>query len=181
MRYLLVGLLLSSVLGACPKTPPVVQKTATPHKTPATSTAAYSPSFSLDGSVLRPATFTKEQLQALPAVELDVVYQTSRGEQKGHFKGVLLWDLVNQAGLRTQNKTDPLKQYLVITASDGYQVVVAMAELMPEFEGEQILVAYERDGQPFGDKDGMARLVMPGDKAAGRHVRNITRIEVRGL
>jgi len=141
----------------------------------------YAASFAVAGSVEHPATFTLEQLRALPATRLEVSYETGRGTEHGVFTGVLLWDLLGAAGVvAPQGRgNDLLREYLVVTGSDGYQAVVAFGEILPKFGAQQILVAYERDGQPLGEKEGMARLVVPGDKAAGRHVRNIARIEVR--
>ena len=40
-------------------------------------------------------------------------------------------------------------------------------------------IAYEQDGKPMGDKQGMARLVVPGDKRGGRYVSTVKSIEIR--
>jgi len=42
-----------------------------------------------------------------------------------------------------------------------------------------ILLAYSSDGEPMGDKQGMARLVVPGDKRGGRYVSTVKSIELR--
>jgi len=43
-----------------------------------------------------------------------------------------------------------------------------------------VLVAFETgDGQPLDATEGMARLIVPGDKAGGRFVSNVTTITVR--
>jgi hypothetical protein len=49
---------------------------------------------------------------------------------------------------------------------------------VPQFSGEQIIIAYQQDGQLLG-ADGFARMVVPGDKSGGRAVANIVRIDVR--
>jgi len=51
----------------------------------------------------------------------------------------------------------------VISGSDKSQVVLALGEIIPDFGGQQVVVAYERDGQPLGADQGVARLVVPGD------------------
>ena len=53
----------------------------------------------------------------------------------------------------------------MVTGADGYQVALGWGELDPEFGAAPILLAYLSDGQPMGDKQGMARLVVPGRQA----------------
>jgi DMSO/TMAO reductase YedYZ molybdopterin-dependent catalytic subunit len=72
-----------------------------------------------------------------------------------------------------------MRKFIVATGADGYAVVLAWGEIDPEFAAEPVLVAFERDGQPLGEGQGMARLVVPGDKRAGRHVNRLTHIELR--
>jgi molybdate transport system substrate-binding protein len=49
----------------------------------------------------------------------------------------------------------------------------------PDFDARPILLAYSRDGQAMGDTQGMARLVVPGDKRGGRNVSTVKSIELR--
>jgi hypothetical protein len=59
-------------------------------------------------------------------------------------------------------------------------VTLALAELLPSVGGQQMMIAFaDGNGQPLGADEGMARLVVPGDKAGGRFVSNITRIVLR--
>jgi hypothetical protein len=53
-----------------------------------------------------------------------------------------------------------------------------LGETDPFFAGNRIIVAYASGGQPLGSA-GIARIVAPGDKAGGRFVPNIAKIEVR--
>jgi hypothetical protein len=53
--------------------------------------------------------------------------------------------------------------------------VLALAEIDPEFEGKQVLLAFRRDGQPM---PGELRLVVPGDRRGGRSARDVVRIEL---
>ena len=59
-------------------------------------------------------------------------------------------------------------------------MVLALAEILPDFGGQQVIVAYERDRQPLDSEQGMARLVIPGDKRGGRYVTWIAQIAVCG-
>jgi hypothetical protein len=68
---------------------------------------------------------------------------------------------------------------VMVTGADGYQVALGWGELDPEFGAAPIMLAYLSDGQPMGDKQGMARLVVPGDKRGGRYVSTGKSIELR--
>ncbi len=68
---------------------------------------------------------------------------------------------------------------MLATGADGYQSVVSWGELDPEFGAEPVLVAWQRDGNGLSDGEGMARLVVPGDKVGGRFVSTLASLEVR--
>jgi hypothetical protein len=69
-----------------------------------------------------------------------------------------------------------LRRTIMVTGRDGYTAVLALAEIDPEFEGKQVVLAYRRDGKPI---DGNAlRLVVPGDRRSGRSVRDVVRIDL---
>jgi DMSO/TMAO reductase YedYZ molybdopterin-dependent catalytic subunit len=168
--YIVVGVLVALVSSA-PMLTAVVAATA----------GGYAPAFELGGAVQRPGSFTLETLRRYTSSKVDVVFGNGGALEGGSFAGVPLWDLIREAGVRMQpgRKNDPLRKYILVTGSDGYQVTLALAEVIPEFGGEPVLVAYLRDGKPLGPEEGMARLVVPHDKRGGRYVSNIARIEVR--
>lgn len=156
---------------------------------PATSLASppcaggYAPSFVLTGAVENSRSYRLGDLQGLTPSKATVSYFSGRdGLVTKTFIGVPLLDLLDAAVVvnNPAQKNDALRKFLVVTASDCYQVTVALAELLPTFGGQQIMVAFaDGDGQPLDSGEGMARLVVPGDKAGGRFVSNITRIAVR--
>ena len=150
---------------------------------PPLTAGSYVPAFALDGDVLTPKVFDETTLRQYPSTKVNVVYGAGAGIVSGSFVGVLLWDLIKEAGVVVDltRKNDQLRKSIVISASDGYQAVLALGEIIPDFGGEQVIVAYEQDGQPLGPDQGMARLVIPGDKRAGRHVNRITQIAVCGI
>ena len=141
----------------------------------------YAPAFALSGAIERSGNFTLERLRQYAPSKIDAIFGTGSSLQGGTFVGVPLWDLIREAGVKTQpgSKNDLLRKYILVTGSDGYQVALALAEIVPDFGGEPVLVAYQRDGKPLGSDEGMARLVVPNDKRGGRYVSNIIRIEVR--
>ena len=146
--------------------------------------AAISPSksFTIAGAVQTPKTYKRADLLREPVTTETVYFSTGAGPVQASYTGVLLWTLLQEVGIKANAniKNDILRHTVTLTATDGYQVVISAGEIDPAFGGEQAIVAYDQDGKPLtGTTGGFARLVMPGDKAGGRAVQSITRIEVQ--
>jgi hypothetical protein len=130
-----------------------------------------SPSFAVSGAVAASATFDLAALQAMP--------KTSQAVGTDTYTGVKLWALLNKVGLKLPDsvKNPTLSMYAVATGSDGYRAAVSLGEIDPDFGAKGALIAYEVNGEPL-DKNGMARLVVPGEVKQGRSVSNLIAIEV---
>jgi DMSO/TMAO reductase YedYZ molybdopterin-dependent catalytic subunit len=131
-----------------------------------------SPAFTVSGAVNKPATFDLTALQKLPATQ-----QTFNGSV---YTGVSLWTLLESGtgGIRPASGKNPtIMMYAVATGSDGYRAVLSMAEIDPGLSSKPAFVAYSADGKPL-ERNGMARLVVPGDAKASRSVANLAGIEV---
>jgi molybdate transport system regulatory protein len=130
------------------------------------------------GKVKHPLRLSVDVLRKLPAERAEVSFQTARGIEKSSYTGVLLWTLLGEAGgIDDSAKGAELRHTISITGRDGYNVVVSTGEIAPDFGGKAAMIAYERDGEEFGDKG--LRVVMPGDKHGGRYVRDVVEIEVK--
>ena len=138
----------------------------------------YSAEFTITDEVNHPATYNKVSLNALPHSIENVTFLTKTGPQSSSFKGVLLWNLLTTAGIKTDPTRDGQFQYVEITVTDCYQVVLALGELDPNLGGEQILVADSQNGSPLGRDTGFARIIVPGDKFGARDTFWIDKIEV---
>ena len=115
-------------------------------------------------------------VEKLPAVEETVSFLTGHGPEQATYTGALLWSVLDSAELLGGDRRARLRRTIVVTGRDGYTAVLALAEIDPEFEGKQVLLAYRRDGQPM---EGHAlRLVVPGDRHGGRSVRDVVRIDL---
>ncbi|HWJ74502.1 MAG TPA: hypothetical protein VNX29_15185 [Kaistia sp.] len=126
----------------------------------------------LDGAVKAAVPLTSALLSTLPAREIDLSYQTSKGIESGHYRGVLLWTLVERAGLQPlPDKNGEIRRTLLITGRDGYAAALALGEIDPQYEGKAVLLSVE--------KDGTLHLLVPGDQHGGRNVRDVVRIEIR--
>lgn len=151
--------------------------------TPAAGTAASATtaanSIQLTG-IVGNVTLTVDDLKALPNESVDVTFMSGSGEQKHSFTGTSLYGVLEHVGLPFPEgvKNPMLKTYLVVTANDGYQVVIAGGELDPAFGNVPMLLAWEQDGAALEGTDGPIRLVVPGDTKGGRYVSGIVSIEV---
>jgi len=138
-------------------------------------------SFVLSGEVKTPGTYTLSSLEALGATTVTATYHQGSKPVTDTYTGVTLWTLLNDAGILTNPaiKNDILRDYVLVTGSDGYEAVFSLGEIDPNFGNQQDLVAYaDTAGQLGGGPDGFARIVVPGDYLGGRYVSNITSIEV---
>lgn len=142
------------------------------------SFAALAAPASLSGAVAAPLTLDQATLAALPAQTVDISFETSSGPEKGTYTGVLVWDLLQKAGLvNDPGKNSFLKHVLMITGSDGYSVAIAEGELDPKFGNKPVLLAYKSaDGKTSFDH---LRILVPGDVHGGRAVSDVVSIEVK--
>lgn len=133
--------------------------------------------FTLSG-VANPGTYNLAALQALPSVTFTGVSFLSGNPPSSNgpftFKGVDLWDFLVAAGI---GASDKLGSYLLVTGTDGFEVLLSLAELDPALSGRDYMIAYEVNGGGLGNA-GFARLVLPGDLRGGRYVSNIASIEL---
>ena len=107
------------------------------------------------------------------------VVSTSHGKTAKH-EGYNLREILKAAGVDPVEglRGKQLAGYLTVTATDGYTVVFALAELYPTLGNTQVVLADSQDGQPLHASDGPWRLVVPGDQRAARSVRQVTSIRV---
>jgi hypothetical protein len=66
---------------------------------------------------------------------------------------------------------------VVARGSDGYEVLLSLAEVDPTFHGGDVIVADALDGKPI-EKNGPFQLVVSEDKRPARWVRNLTTLTV---
>lgn len=122
---------------------------------------------------------TLAELARFPAVEQEVRFQTSKGEQTGRYKGVLLWPVLEaRFGEAMKGHNAVLAHTFVVEGSDGYRIAFSFGEIAPDFGKAPIMIATEADGKPLVPGEGF-RLVVPGDKRGARYVRDVVKIEVQ--
>lgn len=125
----------------------------------------------------RPTALGIADLEQMPSVTVRLSREREHGTPTA-YAGPLLWAVLGRTGaVGTEEPRARVGRTVTVTGRDGYAVVLALAELDPEFEGKPVIVATQADGKPIGG--GALRLVVPGDKRAGRSVRDPTKVVVR--
>jgi hypothetical protein len=96
------------------------------------------------------------------------------------YSGVPLATLLEKvnAPLGKELRGEAMTSYVIASGSDGYSVVLSLAEVDPNFRDAQVLVADTREGQPLGSS-GPFQLIVSGDKRPARWVRNLTSITLQ--
>lgn len=81
-----------------------------------------------------PLKLSAESISGLPVVEKDVSFQTSKGPSSGHYKGVLLWEvLIANKAFDGVERNGELKKTILVSAADGYQIAFSIGEIHPGF------------------------------------------------
>lgn len=148
-------------------------------------------SFTLSGIVNNQGTYNLSNLQAFTPVTQTDTYLAGSTPVTQDFTGVTMYNFLNDAGVNGGGgiittpgvNNDQLRDYVVVTGSDGYRTVTSVGEIHPNFGQTQSLIAYEQ-ANPSGStptslgNDGFARTTAPVDIRGGRYVSNIARIDV---
>ncbi|MCS7256735.1 MAG: molybdopterin-dependent oxidoreductase [Thermomicrobium sp.] len=177
----------STVTVAITPTPTArVSPTAAAHSLTASATAPVSTAsdeLQVTGLVQHTGPLTVAAAQQISQESVEVTFQSSKGTEQHRYTGVRLWDVLQRFGLQldANRKNDQLRKYVVVTGRDGYEVVVGLGEIDPNFGARPILLAWEEDGAPLAGERGPFRLVVPGDVRGGRYVTGVVKIEVRDI
>lgn len=143
----------------------------------AVAQAPPAPVLAVQGDVPSPLSLSVDDVAKLPRQTISV---TASDGSKTVYQGVWLRDVLEKAGAPFGDKLrgKALATYVLVQASDGYQVAFTLGELDPQFGNETVLVADERDGKPLPDKQGPFRLVYPNDKEGARSVRMLQTLHI---
>jgi hypothetical protein len=121
---------------------------------------------------------TPEDFRALPYVTITV--HNGHSDANETYAGVPLYTLLAKMNAPSGKdlRGEAMTSYLVATGSDGYAVVLSLAEVDSGFRDTQVIVADSRDGQSLG-KDGPFQLIVPEDKRPARWVHNLISITLQ--
>jgi hypothetical protein len=115
------------------------------------------------------------EFRALP--HLTITVHNGHTNAAETYSGVPLATLLEKvnAPLGKELHGEAMTSYVVATGSDGYSVVLSLAEVDPSFHLGQVLVVDTRDSKPL-DKNGPFQLIVSDDKRPARWVHNLASI-----
>jgi hypothetical protein len=110
----------------------------------------------------------------------EVTVTEPHGKQTVRYRGAPLTAVLALVGAPAGDalRGPGLALHVRVEASDGYRASFSLAELDAGFGSTDVLVAFERDGEPLGAEIGPFRLVVPTDKRGGRWVRQVVSIKL---
>lgn len=139
----------------------------------------------VDGAHVAAKTFTKAELEALGAKT--ATFTDKRGEHT--VVGVPLEVIVKKAGFVESTQDAPvakdkhpeLRTAVIARASDGFEAVFSIGELLADVGATQAFVIWQWDGKPLPESMGQVRLVVPTDKRGARSIYQLTRLTLVDL
>ena len=138
---------------------------------------AQTASVKISGEVTSPFTVNDDDLQKF--IQTTITRKDRDGNDHA-YSGVLLSELMNKAGagMGSNLKGENLTKYLLVTASDNYQVVFALPELDKAYTDRMIILADKMDGKPLPAGDGPFRIIVQDEKRPARCIKQVTGLKV---
>jgi hypothetical protein len=138
----------------------------------------------ISGEVQKVLRLSVQDLKKFKAAEVARRAEHPRPQAEGkpaedRYLGCLLREVLNEAGLTQSHRRDLRRSYILVTATDGYQILFSWGEVFNTELGDAIYIAYERNGAPIDDAEGGIALFSLKDTAAGpRFARGVSTIQV---
>jgi len=132
----------------------------------------------VDGDVTTPIELKIADLQQFTQTD---VKRKDRDGNDHTYTGVILANILQKAGatIGKDLTKESLAKYVLIEASDGYQVVFGLAELDKGFTDRLIILATKIDGKPLDPRDGPFRIIVQDEKKPARCIKQVTAIKVQ--
>ncbi|HEX8018916.1 molybdopterin-dependent oxidoreductase [Mucilaginibacter sp.] len=129
------------------------------------------------GEVTTPLTIGSVDLQQYKQT---TVTRKDRDGKDHTYSGVIVSEILAKAGvtLGPELRGENLAKFLLVEASDGYQVLFALAELDKGFTDRTIILADKIDGQPLAPADGPFRIIVQDEKKPARCIKQVTVMKV---
>jgi len=125
-------------------------------------------------------TVTPDTLAGLPRVKVEA---KEHENPVATYEGVLLGSILERASVPRGEKLrgKALRTIVVITATDGYEVVFTLPDTDPAFTDRLIVLADTKDGKPLPEKEGPFRIIVPEEKRPARWIRNVKTIAIKNV
>jgi hypothetical protein len=130
----------------------------------------------VEGDVKTPLALTAADLAKLPRTTAPF----ERDGEVSTYEGVLLYDILLKAFDVPPGKGlpgDMRNSYILATARDGFQALIATGEILPAFAGARVMIADRRNGGPLLAYQRPLQMIAPQDKAQARSPFSLVKIE----
>lgn len=95
------------------------------------------------------------------------------------YEGYVLSAVLRAAGVQTDSLRGPaLAMRIVTESSDGYRVVLALADIDSSLGARRVILADKMDGRALPATEAPWRLIVVGDKRPSRSARQVLRIRI---
>lgn len=132
----------------------------------------------IKGEVKSELILTPADVDKLPKTSIS---QKDRADQEHTYSGVELGLVLKNAGvtLAEELKGENLTKYLLVEASDGYQIIFSLAEIDPAFTSRKIILANRKDDKLLAADEGPFRIIIEGEKRKPRNARQVISLTVK--
>lgn len=132
----------------------------------------------IKGEVKSELILTPADVDKLPKTSIS---QKDRADQEHTYSGVELGLVLKNAGvtLAEELKGENLTKYLLVEASDGYQVIFSLAEIDPAFTSRKIILANRKDDKLLSADEGPFHIIIEGEKRKPRNARQVISLTVK--
>lgn len=132
----------------------------------------------ISGELPSPFNLTLSSLKEY--TQVTVVRKDKDGKDHS-FNGVLLADILQKAGASSGKalRGENLTKYLLVEASDGYQVLFSLAELDAGFTDRKTILCSQMDGRPLPAADGPFRIIVQDEKVPARCAKQVIALQVK--
>jgi DMSO/TMAO reductase YedYZ molybdopterin-dependent catalytic subunit len=142
-------------------------------------------SISVVGDVKTSLTISLDDLKKMDAFHIanvTLLKEKKQNEPEGrigvfNYKGVLLRDILEKAGMKHVRKYEP-GVYIRVIGSSSREVVFSFGEIFYSSIGRSVMLAYEKDGKSLSTEDGLGELVVSTDLRSGRGISGVREIRV---
>ncbi|ATP55798.1 molybdopterin-binding protein [Pedobacter ginsengisoli] len=132
----------------------------------------------IKGEVKTELILTVTDVDKLPKT---TIIQKDRADKEYTYSGVELGIVLKNAGvtMAEELKGKNLSKYLLVEASDGYQVVFSLAEVDPSFTSRKIILANRKDGYLLSPEEGPFHIIIEGEKRKPRNARQVISLTIK--
>ena len=146
---------------------------------------------SIGGDVKKPRQWSVEQLKAQFSDQIREVkfMDPLRSYKFVTGKGIPLYSFIKAAEPWKEKKTkwtgrdrgdavthSHMVFLVILEARDSFHTVFSLAELMPHFRSTEVLLVWEKDGEPLSGEDAPLRLAVVNDRDPDRNMYGISSI-----